>query len=250
MDRYKAYLIIVKERMIELNLQSDWPNKHTEDWMPYPPDIDVHCVFIAHAIRTLEYIQDIFNWSEFVIPSFLGKQLDDKEFVEQSSITQSMMRNRFPQCIFNFGNEVEQVINQRTTDQFPSLSINEDDLIEDKNWLANFNSTEITISPIHPTSPSFILDAIKDYERFLYLLYHYNERKDPLVNASYKIDLIWHTHMLNTLEYMNDIEYLIGRDLHHKPWPKDRTLAEEVQIKSFSSSIWFSEFALRNFLNF
>ena len=237
--------------MLEDSLYEDWPEKETSSWLPYPPDRDVHCVWISHAIRTNEYLVDTKQSFGVVIPSFLSKELSEEEYIAKSSATQLLMKNRFPSCSFDFDGTSEQIIDQTALTVFPTLSISEFDLVEDKNWLTYFRMTELNEDPsLDPTSHSFIQEAIKDYERYLYLVYKYDDKSLPDVNATYKVDLIWHSHMLNTVEYMNDMERLIGRDLPHLPWPKHRSDSDISDIKDHSRSTWLNEFSISGYLNF
>ena len=259
MNRYKAYLIILKEKRIEENIKEERRRKSSggngsgssSDWIPYPPDRDVHCVWISHAIRTNEYWADTNKCFGMLIPSFLSKELSEEEYIAKSSATQSLMKIRFPSSSFDFNGTSDQIIDQITLNELPSLSISEFDLIEDKNWLTYFRMTELNEDPsIDPTSHSFIQEAIKDYERYLYLVYKYDDKSLPDVNATYKVDLIWHSHMLNTVEYMNDMQRLIGKELPHLPWPKHRSDAEINDIKLHSQSTWLNEFSISGYLNF
>jgi hypothetical protein len=85
--------------------------------------------------------------------------------------------------------------------------------------------TEIDFRPIafklvHPDkgaglSLEEVTESIEQYRRFLFLYHIYPER--TLVPAD-DIDLVWHTHILDTAKYREDCETLFGRFIDHYPY--------------------------------
>jgi hypothetical protein len=84
---------------------------------------------------------------------------------------------------------------------------------------------EVDFGPIsfkltHPSegmnlSEREVAESIEQYRRFLFLYYLHPER---LMVPFKEVDLIWHTHILDTAKYREDCEYLFGRFLDHWPY--------------------------------
>lgn len=84
--------------------------------------------------------------------------------------------------------------------------------------------------------------AIHQYRRFLTLKIRY-----PGMNLvpTDDIDLIWHTHILDTENYAADCEKLFGRFLHHKPYFGKLGDENQDQMGKFfdhTSDLWGKEF--------
>jgi hypothetical protein len=63
-------------------------------------------------------------------------------------------------------------------------------------------------------SESKIAKLIRQYRGFLYVIWKYpNDTATPSV----EMDEVWHAHMLFTVKYMRDCDYLFGRYVHHNP---------------------------------
>ncbi|WP_219884550.1 glycine-rich domain-containing protein [Merismopedia glauca] len=57
--------------------------------------------------------------------------------------------------------------------------------------------------------------AIAQYRRFLVLTYLY---PDEQIVPSREVDLVWHTHILDTAKYRADCNVLFGRFIDHWPY--------------------------------
>jgi len=84
--------------------------------------------------------------------------------------------------------------------------------------------------------------AINQYRKYLTLKIRY-----PGVNLvpTEDIDLIWHTHILDTENYASDCENLFGRFLHHKPYFGEFSDESQDEMSLFydqTSDLWEKEF--------
>lgn len=84
--------------------------------------------------------------------------------------------------------------------------------------------------------------AINRYRKFLTLKIRY-----PKVNLvpTEDIDLVWHTHILDTENYAADCENLFGRFLHHKPYFGEFSEESQDDMGNFyneTSDLWEKEF--------
>jgi hypothetical protein len=59
--------------------------------------------------------------------------------------------------------------------------------------------------------------AVRQYKRYLYLVYKYRRQEDHLP-PSLEIDEIWHHHILHTEQYHKDCQFIFGGYLHHFPY--------------------------------
>jgi len=84
--------------------------------------------------------------------------------------------------------------------------------------------------------------AISQYRKYLTLKIRY-----PTVNLvpTEDIDLIWHTHILDTENYALDCEILFGKFLHHKPYFGEFSDENQDEMGLFydeTSNLWEKEF--------
>jgi hypothetical protein len=85
--------------------------------------------------------------------------------------------------------------------------------------------TEVDFGPIafkltHPEegmnlSIPEVISAIEQYRRFLFI---YHLHPDRTIVPSKEIDLIWHTHILDTAKYREDCDWLFGHFIDHWPY--------------------------------
>ena len=56
-----------------------------------------------------------------------------------------------------------------------------------------------------------------------------------------QIDMMWHSHMQEPLNYAADCIHLVGYVIHHAPWPmiEDKTMERE---RGKTDDIWMHEF--------
>ena len=195
----------------------------------YPPDNDIYIVWIAHVLRTEKYKNDCQTQSGWMIPCHL-QPLDEES-------KQKLIEN------------TNQIMSTLALEQeaLPKVSITAEELLKDINWYDNLLHENPAVVPGKALPENFLKEALKDYERYLWLLYKYRKRNDVPLNASYKADILWHTHILNTNQYIADCEKLVGVVLAHEPWP-DRSLEEDIKIRHTNTNIWAIEFEITNYL--
>eukprot|EP01084_Bolivina_argentea_P077971 141478_1 len=59
----------------------------------------------------------------------------------------------------------------------------------------------------------FAIKASHEYSKFLYIIKHFGSPAVP----SKVVDLIWHQHILTTKVYMDDMQSIFGKYIHHNP---------------------------------
>lgn len=103
--------------------------------------------------------------------------------------------------------------------------------------------TDITHSS-KPWSPKKASLAIQQYKRYLWVLKKY-QTSHRFLPPSAEIDLIWHSHILDTKAYVRDCQQIFGQILHHDPYfglngKKDRSKL----FKAFETTqkLYFAEF--------
>ncbi|CAF1155818.1 unnamed protein product [Adineta steineri] len=82
----------------------------------------------------------------------------------------------------------------------------------------------------------------KSYERFLYMAAKYPlEKSNGFVPPTYAIDIIWHSHMQEPLNYRADCIRFVGYVVNHAPWPM---IEDDIMKKTSdrSDDIWKNEF--------
>jgi len=87
-----------------------------------------------------------------------------------------------------------------------------------------------------------VLKAVGQYRRFLSLkIRHPNANLVPTDD----IDLIWHTHILDTENYASDCQKMFGSFLHHNPYFGDHgeeTQEEMEKMLDETSDLWIKEY--------
>lgn len=86
------------------------------------------------------------------------------------------------------------------------------------------------------------LAAVEEYRRFLFLTV---TSKAVIVPTKF-VDAVWHTHILDTMKYMDDCERLFGFYLHHFPYFGMRGQEDKANLqKAFAdaAAIYESAFA-------
>ncbi|CAF4669346.1 unnamed protein product, partial [Rotaria sp. Silwood2] len=82
----------------------------------------------------------------------------------------------------------------------------------------------------------------KSYERFLYMAAKYPLKDgNGFVPPTYAIDIMWHAHMQEPLNYAADCIRLVGYVIFHHPWP---IIEDDTMKKSCDKvdAIWKQEF--------
>ncbi len=67
--------------------------------------------------------------------------------------------------------------------------------------------------------PAPVLDhAERDYRRFLFLIRKHEDQ--VTFSPTVDMDLVWHEHIIHTIQYLRDTTALFGRYLHHQPFER------------------------------
>ncbi|VAH55396.1 unnamed protein product [Triticum turgidum subsp. durum] len=75
----------------------------------------------------------------------------------------------------------------------------------------------------------FLEDALARYKGFLYLIKMNQEKGMNLFRVpTYDVDLMWHTHQLNSVAYCNDMLCLLGKVLEHDDTDDDRAEGKKL----------------------
>jgi hypothetical protein len=78
-----------------------------------------------------------------------------------------------------------------------------------------------------------VYDVIEEYRKMLYLMQLY---PTEVIVPSPLVDLVWHSHILDTMAYFHDCEMLFGKYAHHKPSFGGQEEKEEL-AESFQAMI-------------
>jgi hypothetical protein len=298
-----------------------------EKYGVYPPDRDVHCVWISHCLRTEKYQKDCSTQFDFLIPSHLGRELhgapqpgetepevgeaeeESEEYGKAVRLGRDQVRSHWNGLYFVDNQSLDSywaLASAQDKEDFqkklPAVCLTAELLLADQQWLTNLEVTELkpklsagiiqlninnnkdldnnnnnkdldntlvstvegeggkqkrksmlkgTKCQIDASSLEFRQSALKDYEKYLYICHLCKQEGsfEQMVNASYKVDLIWHTHMLNTFMYNRDCELILGWSPDHEPWPP-RTEQEEGSIKNISQQRWLETFGEDGYCRF
>ncbi|CAF1430270.1 unnamed protein product [Rotaria sordida] len=135
------------------------------------------------------------------------------------------------------------------------FSFTEGNLITDGKWLdlcKQFMSKALKTAPLddyHRTwssgidlEPGAINRLKKSYERFLYIAAKYPLKDGhEFIRPTYAIDIMWHSHMQEPLNYVADCVRIVGYVIYHSPWPINK---DDTKNKTCiqANKLWKDEF--------
>lgn len=93
----------------------------------------------------------------------------------------------------------------------------------------------------------FLEGAVARYKGFLHLIKRNQERSmKRFCVPTYDIDLIWHSHQLQSASYCKDMLALLGRILEHDDTDADRTKGKKLDVGfSETTKQWEDTYGLR-----
>jgi len=114
-------------------------------------------------------------------------------------------------------------------------------VIRDLDWTTNFNRT------YDFTKDGFVCSSMTDYFSYMTLCHKYKDDLGPsennIIHASQKVDIAWHSHMLNTKKYNDHSFITYYGHVDHDPWPDyDEEMMKEVCNNS--KELWKQEFGV------
>ncbi|CAF1310715.1 unnamed protein product [Rotaria sp. Silwood1] len=90
--------------------------------------------------------------------------------------------------------------------------------------------------------PGAINRLKKSYERFLYIAAKYPLKDGhEFIRPTYAIDIMWHSHMQEPLNYVADCVRIVGYVIYHSPWPINK---DDTKNKTCiqANKLWKDEF--------
>ncbi|CAF3804813.1 unnamed protein product [Rotaria sp. Silwood1] len=135
------------------------------------------------------------------------------------------------------------------------FSFTEGDLITDGKWLdlcKQFMSRALKTAHLDgyhhiwssgiDLQPGAINRLKKSYERFLYIAAKYPLKDGhEFIRPTYAIDIMWHSHMQEPLNYVADCVRIVGYVIYHSPWPINK---DDTKNKTCiqANKLWKDEF--------
>ncbi|CAF1266858.1 unnamed protein product, partial [Didymodactylos carnosus] len=203
---------------------------------------------IDHSLLTTDIIQQFLNEQAFLDTRQLYEQRFGEQYCPLSSSHVTSLYSYWDRTHFEFSP-------QPPDDYENPFSFTEADIILDGNWLdlcKQFMCDTLEKVPIKyyyrrkskeiNLGSSALKRLKKSYERFLYMAAKYPLKDGKsFVSPTYAIDIIWHSHMQQPLNYAADCVRLIGYVIPHSPWPM---IEEDTMKKSRDGTddIWKQEF--------
>lgn len=244
------------QRLHELSVTLEKPSRISLDryvnyWLPLvakemgkgttlipPPDIAWlwHC----HRLAPAQYGRYVIGEFQMVVesPEFAFELQEANDERDEAKETRDLWQRYYPRKSF-FLTEICTVDNDNL-DGF----LKEFELLESTERQATFLWQ---VSGACFADTNFLMEGIQNYLRFLLLFRQQQSQKErlPLV-PTYQIDLIWHTHMLKSLElYNKDCVRIAGQRFHHDDSLNDRSDGSKLNV-SFekTSQLWKQAFGV------
>ncbi|CAF1191693.1 unnamed protein product [Adineta steineri] len=181
---------------------------------------------------------------------------DDKQESASNMFRFSSNMNRRSNPTYTYWDKTQcKFSTQPLKDYENPFSFTEADIILDMSWLDSCkhfmrNALDNTPGEAYDPDECFDIDLEKEaikrltksYERFLYMAAKYPlEKSNGFVPPTYAIDIIWHSHMQEPLNYRADCIRFVGYVVNHAPWPM---IEDDIMKKTSdrSDDIWKNEF--------
>ena len=78
---------------------------------------------------------------------------------------------------------------------------------------------------------SYTVRAIEEYKKFLFIYANCGHAVSP----AHPIDIVWHTHILYTRNYFEELPKILGKILHHEPETGRKSKAEVEMLQDYYS---------------
>ncbi|CAF1026897.1 unnamed protein product [Adineta steineri] len=244
------------------------------------PTMDIEIVWQTHLLRPEMYQADCLRLFRRIIDHSLlitdiQKMLKDQAFQDTCQLYEKTYGEHY--CTLSPDNDQQESasdMNRRSKPNYTywdktqckfstksakdyenPFSFTESDIILDMNWLDSCkqfmrNALEKISGEAYDLDECFDIDLgegamkrlKKSYERFLYMAAKYPlENSNGFVPPTYAIDIIWHSHMQEPLNYRADCIRLVGYVVNHAPWPM---IEDNIMKKTSdrSDDMWKKEF--------
>lgn len=103
------------------------------------------------------------------------------------------------------------------------------------------------VSLPHFKDDKFLKNALKRYKQFLYLK---TQLPKEFLVPCYDIDLIWHSHQLNPIDYGKDMNKIIGNLFNHDDTVNDRSEGSKLSVADNQTRAHWKSFYSENFALF
>jgi hypothetical protein len=216
------------------------------------PTIDIEMVWCSHLIRPSMYHKDCKKLYGKIIDHHLVSTSSEfhllGDAIQQTSDLWFENYKSDYGASFDVEQKYEYDYHSKSEKRFlfTDLSEKKSELMDYKNWE---NPLSISVSELKKDRfwfPNFLLEQqkpnsttlVKDYEKFMYLVATNKPDSNEMYHPSYKIDLMWHSHMLHPLDYIEDCKNVVGFFVDHLPWPEEIDTIGFEKIKT----IWKKEY--------
>jgi len=198
------------------------------------PPLDIEVIWFSHAIRTKMYREDCQCLAGFII----GRTLKPDR-MDLSNPGRLIAKDKWDALYKNEPFDLDLSDIQKLEDlgrqvtELP-IQLHPSDVIRDLNWLEDFKKA------FNFDRENFVQESIEDYFDYMDLL-----KQNFTARASLRVDLVWHTHMLNTFSYLNYAQHWFTVDskiIDHCPWPD---IENVVQTQKETEDIWQSQYGTK-----
>jgi len=216
--RYELFLELVNE------------NPHEE----LIPPSDIESIWLCHAIRTKIYREDcqrIFN-------KFIHRSLTPERYSDDN-LGRLRARNKWEE---KYGYPIDLDLDKVKEEDYNTIHYSHKitmkacDVVRDNDWVRDFYDSFYY-------NDDTCCKAVADYFNYLMLLHKYDSKKEyeGMISASLRVDLAWHTHMLNTEKYNEYCLRYFNQYIDHSPWP-DYNETELTHVSATSHDLWEKEY--------
>jgi hypothetical protein len=190
--------------------------------------VGVQAIWISHAIRTCMYKTDC----ERLFHRFIKRIISSKTCtnIEALNNTSEAFVERFG---YRFSASGEDKFHERARDyeDVPDrpikINMKVSDVIEDLNWLKGMEDFQLHYQK--QISISWFDWNVEEFSNWISLLQTYWETE--ILPASHRVDLVWHSFMLNSEVYEQFARKYFGKEgLEHFPWPEKDEVEEKKQV--------------------
>jgi len=224
------YLIHLYEKFLDLVAEETTLVGLPKNGQELIPPLEIEAIWLSHAIRTTEYRDDCLRLHGKVLHRSLNGDRYNTDNPGLKVTAQKWLEKYNTSLDYDLGNNNGNTLEHR-------ISLKAGDVIKDNDWLREFRSNYYYDPDETPCN------SISEYLHYAHLAKKYNHIPEYIgkIHATYRIDLAWHVHMLNTYAYEHFCSEYYGYFLHHSPWPLyDEN--KQLEVCDFTSNLWKDEF--------
>jgi len=204
------------------------------------PPFELEAIWLCHTIRTIMYRDDC----QRIFGKLLHRRinvgrydLNNPGYQRAAKKWNDKYHDSIALDLSNINNLEEMARLYVEDPNIPKINMRGSEVVRDNNWTRDFRK-------LFDFNEEFIGTSMEDYVKYMFLVYKFlqdGKEVNEYLYASQKVDISWHTHMLNTKHYRHFCIGIFKGYIEHTPWPDlDKETEERLHFENLE--IWKNEY--------